>query len=94
MLELYDIRCDYRENPQFLNNTNPGFFWKLKSDNEGVFQKAYRLIIDGVYDSGRVESDASVQVECEGILLNYSLSTAEKATLLSRRIAIFVKKSL
>lgn len=69
MLKLYDIRCDFRENPNFLNNTNPGFFWKLKSDNKGVFQKAYRLIIDGVYDSGRVESDASVQVECEGLLL-------------------------
>lgn len=70
MLSIYDLRCEYSQTPLFVDNPNPVFSWKLKSDNLSVFQVAYRLVIDGIYDSGRVESGNSAFIEYKGTSLS------------------------
>ncbi len=44
------------------------FWWKLVSDKTEVVQKSYRIVIDGVYDSGVVESDNSVAIRVNATL--------------------------
>lgn len=74
MLKVRDLRVNYLKNPQGITG-NPQFGWILESDRRNVFQSAYRLQISEdekfhapVYDSGRIESDKSVQVFAEGMV--------------------------
>lgn len=34
-LEVYDLRCEYLNNPEGVDVKNPGFYWKLKNDEQG-----------------------------------------------------------
>ena len=74
---VVDLRCEYRTNPLGIDTLRPRLFWRLESDERGQRQMAYRVLVasaadllaaDGgdLWDSGRVESDETIQVEYAG----------------------------
>ena len=76
MLRISEILMDY-ENTQTGITHVPQFGWILESDKRDVMQTAYELEIAKdaafeklIYQSGKVESDASAQVEVEGVKLD------------------------
>ncbi len=73
MLKIKALRTEYLENPIGIDAQNPRLSWKLESDRQGVMQKSYQVTaaLDSafetiVWDSGMVQSDASVQVLYKG----------------------------
>jgi alpha-L-rhamnosidase len=73
MLTIDSLTCEYRANPLGLDVTAPRLGWQLHGERQGLRQVAYRVraaadpdrLAAGtadLWDSGRVESDASVQV--------------------------------
>jgi alpha-L-rhamnosidase len=73
MLIIDNLTCEYRTNPLGIDVTSPRLGWKLKGDQPGLHQAAYRILAASdpsllatgkadLWDSGRVESDASVHV--------------------------------
>lgn len=50
-------------------------WWKLTSDKSEVVQESYRIVIDGIYDSGVIRSDESVAIR-----INVLLDEARKYT--------------
>ena len=71
MLSLYDLTIEYKEKPIGLDEVQPRFSWKLRSDDRDVLQSAYRLTVSNgkvMWDTGRVESEQSILVEYMGAL--------------------------
>ena len=66
MLKCDNLLIEYMKNPLGLDEEKPRFSWKLKSDNQNVVQKAYHIIVEEKWDSGKVESDESVHIEYSG----------------------------
>ena len=55
MVSLYDLTVEYRHNPIGTDEVQPRFSWKLRSDLQGVCQKAYRVVLRGgntLWDTG------------------------------------------
>jgi len=78
--QVYDLRCEYIKDPVGLDVLSPRLSWKMKKDTRGARQTAYRIEVastDGllitdspdIWDSGKIESDLSIQVEYDGIPL-------------------------
>ena len=44
-IKVYDLKLEYRQNPEGVDVQKPRFFWKLKSDEKGQFQKSYQLLV-------------------------------------------------
>ncbi|WP_409345922.1 family 78 glycoside hydrolase catalytic domain [Paenibacillus sp. MBLB4367] len=73
-LEIGALTCNYRINPLGTDGARPRFGWKLISERRGTMQQGYRVQItetDGdfaapLWDSGRVESEQSIQVAYGG----------------------------
>ncbi len=71
MLKIYDLTIEYKKDPLGLDEVQPRFSWKLRSDRRDVRQRAYRLSVSNdkqMWDSGRVESSQSILVEYMGAL--------------------------
>lgn len=70
MLQIYDLKTEYRKNPFGLDAKNPRFSWKLRSDKRGVLQKSYRITAwtgeELIWDSGKVFSAESQRIRYEG----------------------------
>lgn len=70
MLGIYDLKIEYKSNPNCVDNRKPRFSWKLKSDCSEVIQKNYRILaeVDGkvIWDSGVVESSQSQRIHYKG----------------------------
>ena len=70
MLELKDLRIEYRKNPLGIDAVNPRFSWKLHSAEKNTMQSGYHIVVKTggsiVWDSGEQESDASVCVKYMG----------------------------
>ena len=70
MLELKDLRIEYRKNPLGIDAVNPRFSWKLYSAEKNTMQSGYHIVVKSgrsiVWDSGEQESDASVCVKYMG----------------------------
>jgi len=71
-----DLRCEYLKDPPGIDASCPRFSWILESSKRGEYQTAYQIIIassrenldknDGdKWDSGKVESDDSVNIAYE-----------------------------
>ena len=58
------LTCEYRENPVGVEAENPRLSWWLPEGSRT--QKAYRIVVDGLWDSGWVESDQSVNIPYGG----------------------------
>jgi alpha-L-rhamnosidase len=76
-----DLRCDYAANPLGVDSTSPRLFWKLESSRRGARQTAYQIVAasspaalaksDGnLWDSGKVNSDETIQINYQGKKLN------------------------
>ena len=72
-LKVYGLTVNYERCPAFVDTEKLCFGWKLDSTEKGVFQKSYRIVIDGengtVYDGGEIFSDHSFCVEPENLFL-------------------------
>ncbi len=73
----FNLRCEYLVNPVGLDVRRPRFSWTLRHPERGRLQSAYRIIVSSslemvgkfigdVWDSGKVASDQSTNVEYGG----------------------------
>ncbi len=60
------LRCENLLDPQGIDASRPRLSWIIESGSPNEKQTAYEVVVDGVWDSGRVESDQSIQVEYGG----------------------------
>ncbi len=78
------LRCSERVEPVGVDDPTPTFAWQLQSDRRGVLQTAYQVLVASsaellelgkadLWDSGRVESEQSRNVEYRGKPLRSSL---------------------
>ena len=76
-MRLSDLRCEHLTEPLGVDNNKPRLSWKLQSEVRGQFQSAYRVIVAStkailasgagdMWDSGKVDSDATVDVRYDG----------------------------
>ena len=74
------LRCEYSDNPMSIDIQNPRLSWVLESTRRGEMQTAYQVLVASsetllakdqgdLWDSGKVASDESIQVEYAGKLL-------------------------
>ena len=76
--EVTDLRCEYLKDPLGIDVAKPRLSWKIViSKQRGVRQTAYQILVAStpellakdkgdLWDSGKVESDRSIQVEYAG----------------------------
>lgn len=80
--QVTDLRCEYLANPLGLDVLQPRLNWRLASERQGARQTAYRVIVASspkqlakdqgdLWDSGKVDSDQSLQVEYAGKPLGF-----------------------
>jgi hypothetical protein len=71
------LTCEYAVDPLGVDTAQPRFGWVLKSDTRGQVQSAYQILVAGSaeelradagdkWDSGKVDSDRSVNVDYRG----------------------------
>ncbi|GAB4240884.1 MAG: glycoside hydrolase family 78 protein [Acidobacteriota bacterium] len=71
-VQVKQLRCEDLENPLGLDVVQPRFSWRLVADRPGAAQRAYQLQVFAedasapLWDSGRVESNASHLVRYAG----------------------------
>ena len=76
-LATSELTCEYATNPLGVDTPQPRFGWLLKSDKRAQLQSAYRVLVatsekqlqadvGNKWDSGKVNSDRSVNVEYRG----------------------------
>src|SRR6187401_2894432 len=72
-----ELRCEYSENPLAVEADKPRFSWQFTSQERDQKQSAYQILVatseanlktdkGDKWDSGRVESDRSVNVPYDG----------------------------
>ncbi|MBA7647092.1 Alpha-L-rhamnosidase [subsurface metagenome] len=72
-----DLLCEYTANPVGVDVLYPRFSWVLKHSERGCIQSAYQILVAStrenllndngdVWDSGKIESNKSVNVEYDG----------------------------
>lgn len=69
VLTIYDLTVEFVKEPIGVDNPNLRFAYKLMSDENNCLQTAYRIVVDGVWDSGIIKSDVSNNIAYEGALL-------------------------
>lgn len=78
-----DLRCEYGRHPQGIDVTRPRLFWKLASPENNQRQSAYQILVASspalleqdtgdLWDSGKVDSSASLHIEYGGRALRSS----------------------
>jgi alpha-L-rhamnosidase len=76
-LQPTQLTCEYRTNPLGIDVVQPRLSWLLESDERGQRQTAYQILVASspeqlgddqgdLWDSGKVESDRSIQVVYAG----------------------------
>jgi alpha-L-rhamnosidase len=75
-LAVENLRCEYKVNPLGMDVQKPRLSWQLISPENGVLQTSYEIRVARseaelakgklIWDSGKQESDASIQVEYAG----------------------------
>jgi alpha-L-rhamnosidase len=72
-----NLRCDYAVNPLGVDSQPPRLFWKVESPERGARQTAYEILVASspetlaknqgdLWDSGKVNSDETIQINYEG----------------------------
>ena len=72
-----NLRCESLENPLGIDATQPRLSWQLSSDERGQKQTAYEILVASsgknlakdkgdLWDSGKISSDESIQVDYAG----------------------------
>lgn len=74
-MRIYDIRINGAQPGLLMPASGLRFSWKTEADSDGFYQKAYRITLSGangtVFDTGRVESGISVDVEPEELATGF-----------------------
>ena len=76
-LEVTDLKCMYLENPIGIDAATPDLSWILQSENNGIIQDAYQIIVSSslekisnnegdIWDSGKIASKNSTHVKYNG----------------------------
>jgi alpha-L-rhamnosidase len=69
-MAVENLRCEYLANPNGIDVLRPRLSWLLDSDRRGEKQTAYQVFVTTtqgeLWDSGKVASDQSIQVEYAG----------------------------
>ena len=76
-VEPRDLRCEYRVNPLGIDAAEPRLSWIVASDERGQRQSAYQVLVASdesklaegqadLWDSGKVASDQTNQIEYQG----------------------------
>jgi alpha-L-rhamnosidase len=76
-LRTVGLRCEYRQDPLGIDTDRPRLSWGLESTGRGQRQSAYRLLvassadilredIGDLWDTGRLDSDRTVNIEYDG----------------------------
>ena len=60
------LRCEDLPDPLGIDVAKPRLSWFLNSGRSNERQTAYEVVVDGQWDSGRVASDKSINVEYGG----------------------------
>src|SRR5215831_17670718 len=71
-VSVFKLRTEYKENPLGIDSPKPRLSWQIQGEGRGVEQSAYQVRVAGseqdlragkplIWDSGRVNSDDSVQ---------------------------------
>lgn len=66
-LSVYDLNCEYLENPMGIGVQNPRLSWKIKASEQGINQQAYSIRVSRsenmtdqlIWESGKIASSAS-----------------------------------
>jgi alpha-L-rhamnosidase len=61
-----NLRCENLVDPLGIDVAKPRLSWIIESSRSNEKQSAYEIIVDDQWDSGRVESDQSINVEYGG----------------------------
>jgi hypothetical protein len=79
-IEPVQLRCDYAVNPLGVDSSSPRLFWELESKEHGQMQSAYQILVASsektltkdngdLWDSGKVDSDETIQIAYGGKIL-------------------------
>ena len=79
-VQVHSLRTEYLTNPTAVDDTKPRLSWKLQSSTHGQKQTAYRILASSsaeglaankgdLWDTGRVASGQSTQIEYAGLPL-------------------------
>ena len=79
--DVENLRCEYMANPLGVDRATPRLSWMIVSSVRGDLQKAYQVVVSSsrelltkdegdMWNTGKVESDQSVQVEYNGKVLH------------------------
>ncbi|MDR1120535.1 MAG: hypothetical protein LBM08_06415, partial [Dysgonamonadaceae bacterium] len=75
---LKNLRVEYMRNPIGIDATNPRFSWEMDDAETGKCQTAYQITLlaadktTEVWTSGKIASDVSLGVNCDGATLSPS----------------------
>jgi len=75
--KVENLRCEYLVNPIGVDAVSPRLSWKIVSSKRGDLQQSYQLIVSSspeklvnnqgdIWNTGRINSDKSIQVEYQG----------------------------
>jgi len=76
-LSVAGLRCEYADNPVGLDRTQPWLSWQLQGTVRGQKQTAYQILVASseeklrsgkadLWDSGKVASDETAHILCDG----------------------------
>jgi len=65
-MDVFDLRCEYLVDPLAIGVRRPRLSWKLSAGRQTAYQIVAVSGVRTVWDSGRVESDRSIQVPYGG----------------------------
>jgi alpha-L-rhamnosidase len=94
-VRLTNLRCEYRVDPLGIDTERPRLSWVLESGERGQGQTAYRILVadrleklardeGNLWDSGRVASTETIQIEYEGSSLTSGLKCFWKVRIWDR----------
>ncbi len=82
-MKIVNLKTDYRTNPLGIGTSKPRFCWEMISEKRNTLQIAYRIVcalsqedlvnkLNLHWDTGKIESDKSIQIEYDGPVLQSS----------------------
>lgn len=80
-IAIYDLKCEYFDNPEAISQLKPRLSWKLASSNRNVIQTYYEIRVaaeiknldddnKASWYSGKIKSDQSINVSYKGGILD------------------------
>ncbi len=88
-LTIDDLSCENLANPIGIGTTIPGLSWKIKSEKNGTFQKAYQLLVAS--DSNLLDEDKADLWNSEKVLSPESVLIPYSGTVLDSKYACYWK---